>query len=252
VRHPSLGEQPVKYGELYKRLQADHTRKNQALARERENLQREIQVERERITAERQRAESIAAELLRRQGGQGGAVNDPFLNELSSAQYIDGKMAAKLVDVIRNQGFAPVVQAFKERDQIIQGMYNELLTLRKAVQEVAGRFGNQDFDSKINNWLKDGGYPPEAADLAKEIYLAYEGNDLDEEFPQIFAARWRQIQDAITRTQREKVDAARRAPRLPGRGGTGSPSKPIGLKGHEKARDVADSLWEVLQARGEE
>ena len=112
---------------------------------------------------------------------------------------------------------------------------------------MGGRFGTQDFDGKISNWLKEGGYPSEAADLAKEIYLAYEGDDLDNEFPQIFANRWEQIQQIIDSQRKAKVEAARR-PLLPGRGGNGVASKPIGLKGNESSKQLADTLWDAMQA----
>ena len=239
--------QTVKYGDLSKRLQADYTRKTQQA----ENLRRQVLKQQSEIAAERKRLEGIAASLVSRQGngqGQGQGQVDPFMAELGAAEFIDGKTAVKLVQALHDTGFAPIASAIKERDKVITQLYQHVVQLTNTVKEMGGRFGNQDFEGKINNWLKEGGYPPEAADLAKEIYLAYDGDDLDQEFPQIFQNRWNQIQTIIENQRKAKVDAARRAPVLPGRGGNGSAAKPIGLKGNESAKTIADQLWDAIQA----
>ena len=235
--------EPVKYGELSKRQQADYTRKTQQAAQ----LQAQVGRERQQVAAERARLETIAATLAARehQGGQGDV--DPFLTELGGAEFIDGKTAVKMLQTIQQRGLAPIASAIKERDQVITQLYRHVVSLTNTVKEMGGRFGTQDFDGKISNWLKEGGYPPEASDLAKEIYLAYEGDDLDNEFPQIFASRWDQIQQIIDNQRKAKVEAARR-PLLPGKGGNGSAAKPIGLKGNESAKQLADTLWDAMQA----
>lgn len=237
--------QPVKYGDLSKRIQADYTRKTQQAAA----IQAQVARERQSIQAERARLEGIAASLVsRQQGQQGQGNNDPFLEELGKAEYIDGKTAVKLVQQLQQSGFAPIAAAIGERDKVITQMYQHIVRLSQQVNQMGSRFGNQDFDGKINKWLSDGGYPAEAADLAKEIYLAYEGDDLDNEFPQIFESRWNQIQLILDNQRKQKVEAARRSPMLPGRGGNGSAARPIGLKGNESPKAVADLLWDAMQA----
>ena len=242
IRVKGQGE-PVKFGDLSKRQQADYTRKTQQA----QQLQATATRERQQLAAERARLEGIAASLASRQDGRGGDA-DPFLAELGKAEFIDGKTAVKLVQALQQQGFAPIANAIAERDKVITQLYQHVVQLSNTVKEMGGRFGQTDFDGKINNWLKEGGYPLEAADLAKEIYLAYEGDDLDNEFPQIFEARWNQIQTILDGQRKAKVDAARTLPKLPGRGGNGTASKPIGLKGTENAKQTADMLWDALQA----
>ena len=235
---------PIKFGDLSKRQQADYTRKTQ-------QHQAQVAKERQGLAAERSRLEQVAAALAsRQQGGQGNqSPTDPFLTELGGAEYIDGKTAVKMIRAIQEQGFTPLVSAIKERDQVITQMYQHLVQLSNTVKELGGRAGSSDFDGKINQWLADGGYPPEAADFAKELYLAYEGDDLDAEFPAIFEARWKQIQGLFDAQRQAKVDAARRSLLVPGRGGNGAASRPIGLKGHESAKETADMLWDAMQAR---
>ncbi len=238
--------QPVKFSDLSRRQQADYTRKTQAaqkLHQQAQSLQQQNQTERARL-------ETIAAQLAARQQGNRGSNqdNDPFMTELAGKEYIDGKTAVEIVRQLQNQGLAPIANAITQRDKVIGQLYNQLKALSNQVNEMGGRFGQSDFDGKINRWVADGGYPPEAADLAKEVYLAYEGDDLDNEFPEIFARRWQQVENIFNARREAKVAAARQAPRLPGRGGNGSASKPIGLKGNETSKQTADLLWDALQA----
>lgn len=243
VRVKGQGD-PVKFSDLSRRQQADYTRKTQAA----QNLHRQATTERQQVQAERARLETIAAQLAARQGGNQTNQSDPFLTDLGGREYIDGKTAVEIVRQLQENGLAPIANAIGQRDKVIQQLYNQLTSLTKHVQEMGGRFGQSDFDGKIQKWVAYGGYPPEAADLAKEVYLAYEGEDLDNEFPEIFARRWQQVENIFNARREAKVNAARQAPKLPGRGGNGSASKPIGLKGNESSKETADLLWEALQA----
>lgn len=248
---PGFNE-PVRYGDLYKRLQSDYTRKTTEAQKLRQQYETEHQTRTREIQDERKRLEGIAATIAGRQGSQGPASADPVLAEIVNSKFLDGASAGKLVNLIQEKGFAPIISAFKERDQILTGMYNVIQTLQKQVNELSSAKQGVDFDGKINRWLSEGGYPQEAAQLAKELYLAYEGDDLDNEFPQIFETRWNQLQGILRAQDRKRVDEAKRLGRqIPGKGGSGSTGKPIGLKGHEKARDVASALWDHLQT-GEE
>ena len=104
--------EPVKYGELSKRQQADYTRKTQQTAQ----LQAQVVRERQQLGAERARLETIAATLAsRQQGDQGGQV-DPFVAELGGAEFIDGKTAVKMLQAIQQRGLAPIASAIQERE----------------------------------------------------------------------------------------------------------------------------------------
>lgn len=236
---------PVKYGDLYKRLQADHTRKTQAA----EKLRQQYQTQNQQVAQERSRLEQIAASLVQRQNQPQGdqSANDPFLTELGQAKYIDGAMAVKMVQQIQQGGFAPIAKAIQDRDKIITGLYQQVVNLSKTVQQINGRFSGQDFEGKIDRWMSDGGYPTEAKQLAKEIYLAYEGEDLDQEFPAIFQERWNQIQGILEAQRKSKVDAARAFPKLPGKGGAGVAPRGISFKGNETPKQITDALWDSLQ-----
>ena len=245
VRWPGEKE-PIRYGDLAKRLQADYTKKTQSFSREQQTFQQQMNQARAEIAAERARLEQLAASLLQRQNGQ---PQDEFLNQLTGKPYIDGQTAAALYKELKENGLGQVFQEIQKRDQVSQMLYGEVMSLRKELQSLRGNHVNQQFEGKINRWLTDGGYPPEAAELAKEIYLAYEGDDLDAEFPTIFQNRWNQLQNIFRSQQQQKVEAAKKRPfSFPGKGGNGTPGKTIGLKGNESPREAADFLWDALQA----
>lgn len=242
VRIPGQ-EQPVKYGELYKRLQADHTKKSQEVSK----LQKALEKQQKEWDTTRAQQESylknLAASLLNKKETP---TEDPF-RALESLSFLDGRTAAQLARTIQTQGIQPIIGAIQERDQIIRTMYQNMLQLQNVVQELNSRRADQDFDGKISKYIKDLDLPEEVADLVKEVYLAYEGDDLDDVFPDIMRSRWEQITAAVNAANKKRAEAARKKPFVPGKGGDGRPGGRVGLTGKESAAQAADILWEQLQ-----
>lgn len=247
VRIPGQ-QKPVKYGDHVKSLQSDYTRKTQEAAAR----QQALEAREKAWTSERQQQENylknLTAQLLEKANKGGGNQADPY-EAIAKLPYLDGQTAANLLRAIQEKGFGTVTTAIRERDEVIKGLYNELHAMKNQFQTFQGSNATQQFESKISKWVSDGGYPPEAVDLAKEVYLAYEGDDLDNEFPQIFKARWEQLQSVFSGIQRKRVDDARR-PKFPfaGKGGQGTAGKGIQpLKGNESAKQASDILWDLMQ-----
>ena len=248
VRVPGMQE-PVKYGDLYKRLQADHTRKTTEAARIRAAAEQKEKELADRYAQQEAYVKNLAAQLLARQNSpkQGQSLRE----RLAQEQFLSGKSAAEMFAEIEEKGFGTIVNAIQERDKVIQGLYNQILNLQQTVNNLHGSYASSNWEGRLRGWLKEGGYPEGALDLAKEIYLAYEGDDLDNEFPTIFQNRWNQIQSLLRAQDQERVKAAKKAPfKLPGKGGTTSPGNPIGLKGNESAKEIADLLWESVRDDG--
>jgi hypothetical protein len=238
---------PVKYGEVYKRLQADHTRKTQEAAKLRAELEKqrtEWQTQRER---EEQNLKAIAAELLQRQKGGNQQPGNDLLSKLEGLRYLDGPTAAQLYREIQENGIGQVVTAINERDQIIQGMYKQLVGLQRTVQSLQGNYNSQATEGKIKKFVSDLGLPSAAEELAKELYAAYEGDDLDQEFPDILRNRWESIIAAIRAEDKQRVESSRKKPfGVPGKGGAGVAGKAQGLTGKESAKEIADFLFPMV------
>lgn len=219
-------DKPVKFGEYGRNFQSQWTKaaqKAKAL---------EAELAKERATRERYERERQAA-------GDRNNPNrnnsDAMLESLKTLPYLSGEQAAKVVSDIAGQ--------IKQRDAILLGALKQMEKMQRIVQGLHQNHSTTSFESKIQRWLDEGGYPKEASNLAKEIYLAYEGDDLDQEFPRIFKERWDEIGRIVEAQRQAKLNAARKPAFVPGKGGQASPSRPLTFKGNESARDIAESLW---------
>lgn len=219
-------DKPVKFGDHVRSFQSQWTKAAQEAARYKKEL-----------AARDARLKELEASRAQSQPGQGQP--DVFA-ELEKLPYLDGKTAAQTIRGIGEQ--------IKMRDQVLLAALKQLQQTKQIVQELHGNHTNQSFDAKINKWITDGGYPAEAVDFAKELYLAYEGDDLDEQFPEILKSRWEGLSKIFEATKAAKLAAARKQPFLPGKGGQTGPSRPFEVKADASSRDIADLMWESVRA----
>lgn len=223
-------EKPVKFGDHVRGFQSQFTKASQKAAQ----LEKELQAER----AQRQRYEQERQAAAQRSQGQ----PDVF-EALRALPYLKGEDAVEIVQSIGEQ--------IRQRDMVLLGALKQMQQLQKIVGGLHETSSGAAFEGKINRWLTDGGYPPEAAELAKEIYLAYEGDDLDEEFPQIFAERWGQLEKIMEARRLSKIREARPKPFIPGRGGDTKPSKPLEIDPRASAKEVAERLFPLFSGQDE-
>lgn len=223
-------QEPVKFGEHFRGFQSQFTKATQEAARLKTQL-----AERDQRLADIQRQQAAAQQQGQRQSNQ-----PDIIQQLRQMPYLDGEAAAGLADNIAGQ--------IRQRDQILLATLQRMQQMERTLSTLNESHVGASFDGKINRWLQEGGYPPEAADLAKEIYLAYEGNDLDSEFPQIFKQRWEQITRLLDAQRAAKVQANRKPAFVPGRGGVAGPSRPLQLDPAADAKSTADKLWDSLQS----
>jgi len=217
-------DKPVKFGEHVRGFQSQFTKASQKAAQLEKDLHQERQL--------RQQHEQ-ALNQAKQHGGQ-QQQGDVF-QALRALPYLTGEDAVTVVQSIAQQ--------IQQRDVILINALRQMQQMQQTVRGLHESSVGSGFDTKIAGWLQKGGYPPEAADLAKEIYLAYEGDDLDNEFPQIFANRWNQVEKLFEARRSAKIQANKRVPFLPGKGGQGTPSKALEVKPNASAREVADQLW---------
>lgn len=229
VKYPGA-EKPVKFKEI-RNFQAQWTREAQRRAEiERKLQEREAQIQ--RYEQERQRAA--------RQPQQSGQPD--VFEALRQLPYLDGETAVGVVQGIQRE--------IAMRDQAMLMMAQQMRKMQQQFGSIHENHSNAAFDAKINKWLTEGGYPQEYADLAKEVYLAYEGDDLDYEFPQIFAERVSQIEKAIEAKRAREIAAQRQNRFVPGKGGQVGPSKPLTFKGNESPKEITDALFSLMHEPG--
>jgi hypothetical protein len=224
-------DKPVKFGDHVKGFQSQWTKASQKAA----------QLERELI-AERAGKAELARQIQQRQQGQQGQGQNQqpdLLDALKQLPYLSGEKAA---EVIRGIG-----QEIQQRDRVMLAMAKKFQSMEQTLGKLHGTHVNQNFESKISTWLKDGGYPDGLQNWAKELYLAYEGDDLDQEFPRIMEERWNELNKVMDAKRQAAVATARANKFVPGKGGTSGPSKPLQMDPKANPRKVADELWEAMQ-----
>lgn len=223
-------EKPFSYKDV-RGFQAQFTRASQEAARLKQELQKE-KTQRESFEKQRQQAAQ----------GQQPNPADQLLGQIKSLPYLSGEQAANVIgQIINGTG-----EQLRQRDAILYAALQQMKQMRDTLQTLNQSHVTSAFDGKINRWLKDGGYPVDSdtIELAKTIYLAHEGEDLDQEFPTIFKNYWERLNRSVTAQREGAARKAREARQfVPGKGGAAGPSSPLGLKGNESPKDIAEKLW---------
>ena len=244
VRWPGEAN-PIRYADLHKRLQADHTRKTQAAAK----LQKSLEAERTKFqtesTAERRRLESMAAQLA----GRGQPTGHPeWAKTLAAKEYISGQDMAQMMMAIQNDGFGGVGKALEQRDQAFALLYQRVLKAEAVLNRLSGASSQTEHEGRIRQAIQALDRDPEDyIDTAKAIYAGYEGDDLESEFPEILRNHIERVEKAAEKRRSRNVGNARNRFPIPGRGGNGQPGRNLMLSGKENSKETTDKLWELIQ-----
>ncbi len=238
-------EKPVKFSDYTRGFQSTATKAAQERARLAEKYSQLEATLKEREEAIRR----YEAAQRQSQVQPGQTQPDELIQAIESLQYLDGPAAGRMLKAIRAE-IGKVSNSFGQRDQAIALLYQQLMSMKEQVGQLSGRTKQADFDSKIKGVVNELGYGEEYEDLAKEIYLAYEGDDLDSEFPEILRKRVEQIETAIRKRDKAKVEQSRTRPFTPGRGGIGQASKPLDLRG-KTAAEIADIVYSQIEGGSE-
>lgn len=235
ITHPRLnGGKPIKYSEAFKGFQSEHTKATQKAAAL------------ERTLAERNaRLEALERDAQRARQPQGNSGVQEQLRQLSEAPYVTGAQLANILVGTAN--------ALKQRDEQTSQLLQVIGALKSHVDSLVGQSTNSAFDGRIAGWLKEAGMPADAAEWAKEVYLAYEPTpELDAEFPGILTARWKQLTGLFESGRKAQLANARKTPWVPGKAGNVGPTAPTKMSGRESPKDVADQVWEAMLGPGNE
>lgn len=237
-------DKPVKYVEWFRDYQGRYTKATQ----ESSTLKRQLA----QIEAQRQQDQ---AELQRLRASGQQPVNRPdpratMRDRLSKLQYLNGEEAAQLYEDLHSQ-FEQRDQALQTRDMALRVIAMKVSEALSRIDELSQRNTSTDLKGKIAKFKSELGLPDGTEEFLEDLYSAYEGEDLDTEFPNIVKARWEQVTSAIRALDKAKVEQAKKARFVPGRGGTLSPSKPIDVSDMD-AREAADFFWKQMHDEGNE
>lgn len=234
-------DKPVKFGDHYRGLQGNFTKTAQKAAK----LEQELKEAKQRNTE----FEDRISRFQQPQNQNQPAQEEDLAAQFEQLPYMNGQDAAKLAKAVMaklqttNQGLAV-------RDKILMALAQKLDTLQKGYGTLSERDTQSQFNGKITKVLDDLGYGPEFKDIAEEIYLAYEGDDLDTEFPSLFKNRIEQLNKAFQARSKAKIDSARsKGFSFPTKGGNGNANGKVN-NANKSAKQMADELWDSIQGSG--
>lgn len=227
---------PVRYGDHYRGFQSEFTKRAQEAAnlrREKQQLQQQLQDHQRRLQGQQQQQSQTPNKL------------QALAGQLKSLTYLNGEQASGVVAQVMEH-FGEYDRDLQQRDMALALMYKQLKEMGTTLQTLNGQHTSTQFEGKIAKFVKDAGLPEGATKWAQELYLAYEGNDLDREFPRIMKERWEEIAGLHKAAEKQRVEQARRVPFVPGQGGNGSASKPLSFKPNASSKEIADAFWPTM------
>lgn len=242
-------DKPVKFSEHVRGFQSQATKATQERAKLAERLQQIEQQLKEKEQLAQQYEGRIKTYESSQRTGQAGKSNE-LVDAIKSLPYLDGASAAQVVGWITEQLGGTTTQfssALEQRDKAIALLYQQLKKVTDNLNTIDTRYRTSDFQTKMNKFVGDAGLPKEAVEFASELYLAYEGDDLDDEFPTILQNRWNQIQNMIRAQEKAKIAHAKQLPFTPGRGGNGAAVKPLKLAANATPKQITDQIWDAMQ-----
>ena len=234
-------------------VQAEYTKKTQALADERKNWDSQRAQQQQQLQQYAQQLQQHGyAQQQRAQQAQPQQPQHPqqqqpsMVDQLRKMPYLDGNTAAQLVERLVGEGIQPLRSQLQQRDRALATIYQDYKTLRDQVGQSQGKQAEKDLDSRFIQLREQHGLPDETIvhDLMRDIYFSHEGDDLDKAFPDMFAKRWDAIKK-LSREQDRKSAARARESILPGRGGEASlTSGKTG--GYKTPEQRTNELWPML------
>ncbi len=240
-------DQPVKFSDYL----SGYVPKSE-LTRMRQSDTQRLQQEREAFQQERQRAEHLllqqAQTLAQAMHGRGQQVPE-WLQEVQSAQYLDGPTAAKLVNRLMQEGVGPVHQRTQQIEQGMGMLLRQIQQQQQQIDQFQQRFRSTEDDSTLNAAMKLAGVPADndrARAWFKSLYDSHEGapgEDYRAVFPQWAVDQWNEHRRFLRELDRSETE--RQRPAVPGRSGQVSSLNP--LPDDSDKLSPADIVHRVLQ-----
>ena len=242
----SPGGESSDSGSWSKEQQAEFTRKSQALAEERKAWESQRGTQQQQLQQYAQQVQQQAAAGQQAQQQQGATQQQTMLDQLAKMPYLDGPTAAELMRRIMTEGIQPLQQQLQQRDQALAQVYKDYKSLRDVVGKSYGKEAERDLDSRFAEIRAQQGLPDDEVirEIMQDIYYSHEGDDLNQEFPEMVRKRLEALNKTFKARDRKAVEAAKKSP-FPSKGGESSPiSGKTG--GYKTPQDRADELWPMI------
>ena len=231
-------------------VQAEFTKKTQALADERRQWENDRFSQQQQMQQYQQQLQQYANQMQnQQQQGQQTQVQQQqqgLLDQLRTMPYLDGNTAAQLMERIMGEGISPLQQQLQQRDQAMAHMYKEYKTLKDTVGSSQSKSVEQELNSRFQKLRDEHGLPdaPWADDYLRDVYFSHEGKDLNAQYPEMVRTRLESMRKGFREMDKKAAEKAKTSP-LPFKGGESSlTSGKTG--GYKSAQERADELWPML------
>ena len=231
-------------------VQAEFTKKTQALAAERKEWEstraqqtQQLQQYAQQLQQQQAQAQATATASAQQQNQQ---QQHGMIDQLRAMPYLDGNTAAQLFERFVTEGIQPLQGAIQQRDKAMSAMYKEYKQLRDQVGHSRGKQAEQELDGLFAKVREEHGLPdnPAVKEWMEDIFYSHEGDDLKESFSGMTQKRWNALEKLVLDQARKKADVAKKSP-FPSRGGESSlTSGKTG--GYKTPAERAEELWPML------
>jgi len=230
-----------------KEVQAEYTKKTQALADERKAWedQRGSQQQQLQQYAQQLQQQAAAGQQAQHQQ-QGDTRQQTMLDQLSKMPYLDGPTAAELMRRMMTEGIQPLQQQLQQRDQALAQVYRDYKSLKDVVGQSYGQQAERDLDTRFQEIRNTQGLPDDEVirEIMLDVYHSHEGDDLNSQFPEMVRKRLDGLRKTFRDMDRKTVATAKQSP-FPSKGGEASPiSGKTG--GYKTPQDRANELWPMI------
>jgi exonuclease VII large subunit len=237
-----------------KEVQAEFTKKSQALADERrdfqsqqQNWQQQQSQQQQQYQQQQQQLQHYAQQMQQQKGTQGQQAQTQLLDQLRGMSYLDGPTAAQLMERIINEGINPLNTAIQQRDQALTRMYQEYKSLKEGLGQQSSKTAEAELSSRFQKVRDDQGLPDEpwVNDYLQDVYYSHEGNDLNTEYPGMVRERLDTMRKGFRAMDQKAAKAAKGKSPFPGKGGEISFADGK-TGGYKSPQDRADELWPMI------
>ena len=245
------GDGDTSTGQWPAEVQAEYTKKTQALAEERKAWESQRTQEAQRLQqyqnqlSQHGHAQQQAAQQATQQQAQ--TQNGSMLDQLRKMSYIDGNTAAQLMERIINEGLTPMHQQQQQRDQALSMLARENKTLKEVMEQSQGKQAEQDLAATYASVRDQHGLPDNEHinRLLKDVYLSYtDWGENSTEYGEKIGGRVEGLRRTFREMDREAALKAKQSP-FPSRGGESSlTSGKTG--GYKTPEERTNELWPML------
>ena len=231
-------------------VQAEYTKKTQALADERKSWESQRQQQQTQLQQYaqqlQQQGQTQTQQQQQYQQQQGQQGQQSMLEQLRSMPYLDGATAAQLTERIVNEGIQPLQRALGQRDQALAEVQKLYKGLRDQVGASQGKQAERELDARFVQLREQHGLPDEEVinELLKDIYYSHEGDDLNQVYPDMAGGRIDGLRKAFREMDRRDAAKVKQSP-FPSKGGEMSPTMGK-TEGYKSPEDRANELWPML------